>query len=179
MYLSIHKIKSHFGHHIVAHVMSSLPADYPQRVQDYLDAGQDPDCEFYDPGFSWDEAQVVVLYHGLKEEREEWTFRLPDGRDARMWNINLGCTNRMAEAMKDYAAAMDLARAALLTGDTPEQAARKLWKFCELNDIVPALTGNPAKFSEVLKEMKEYSVILAEDLQKMGGWSETPHGLRS
>lgn len=179
MYLSIHKIKSPFGHYVVAHVMSSLPADYPQQVQDYLDAGQDPDCGFYDPGFLWDEAQVTVLYHGLKEERDEWKFRLPDGREAQVWNINLGCTNRMAEVMKDYAAAMDLARAALLTGDTPEQAARKLWKFCELNDIVPSLTGNPARFSEVLEEMKEYSAILAEDLRKMESWNEAPHELLS
>lgn len=179
MYLALYKLKGPGIHTVLIHIWSNLAADYPQQIQDYLDAAQDPDCDMYDPLFPWGSARVVAMYRGLAKEAEEWKFYLPDGREAQMWNINLGCTNRMAEAMKDYAAAMDAAREVLLKGGTSEMAARKLWNFCVANGVAQAMIDIPRKFYELEEEMEQYRVILAEDLQNMGSHNGFAQGLLS
>ena len=110
-----------------------------------------------------------MVYFGLKEEPDEWEFELPDGRKARAWNINPGYTNRMAKALKDYSAAMHVARVALLQAKSPEEAAKRLWEYCEENRVMSSLTRDPGKFDNIVREMEEYKGILADDVMDLWG----------
>ena len=164
MRISIHKIKSSLGNHVLVYVKSNLSEDYPQLLQDYLSRAMAAGGELYDPRFPWETAEVSMIYFGLQGEADQWEFQLPDGRTARAWNINPGYTNRMARVFKDYSAAMDVARTALLQDKSPEQAARKLWEYCEENQVILSLIEEPEKFGNVVLEMEEYSGILEEDI---------------
>ena len=167
MRISIHTIKGSLGNHVLVYMKSNLSEDYPQLLQDYLSRAMAVGGELYDPRFPWETAEVSMIYFGLKEEADEWEFELPDGRTARAWNINPGCTNRMARVFKDYTAAMDVARTVLLQAKSPEEAARKLWECCEENRGILSLTGDPGKFDNVVQEMEEYKEILADDVMDL------------
>ena len=157
------KVKSRLGSYVILHAKSNLPQDYTEQIQAYLDAGKDPECEFYDPTFPWDSAGVGLLYFGLKEEKDEWTAQLPDGRIIRAWNINPGCLNQMATAFDDYSRTMDAGRRVLLAGGTAEDAAEKMREFCRDHQFMPALESSPHMVADLLDEMEEFREILEDD----------------
>lgn len=173
MRISIHTIKSSLGNHILFYVKSNLSDNYPEIFWNYIVAETDGG-ELYDPSFPWETAEVSMVYFGLKEEADEWEFELPDGRKARAWNINPGYTNRMAKALKDYSAAMDVARTALLQAKSPEEAAKKLWEYCEENRVISSLTADPGKLDNVVREMEEYKEILADDVMDLWNRAGNP-----
>lgn len=168
MYITIHSYESMDTHGILVHVRSNLFPKFPQFLQRALDSLMDPNSSYYRPGVSWDTDDITILYHGLAEEPETKIFSLADGRTAQMWNINFGCYNEVAQAYKDYAAAIDLARASLLLGDSYQEAARKMWEFCSSNSIYPAIIINPKmSYQSVLEDMKYLREALVESVREL------------
>lgn len=168
MYITINGYKNAAEHGILVHVRSNLWSDFPDFLQWALDSMADPDSEYYRPGYAWDTEEVTILYHGLAAEPETRFFTLKDGRTAVMWNINFGCTNEMALAYKDYAAAIDLARASLLIGDSAEEAARKVWTFCLDNKTYPAVLSKPViSFQHVVDDMTHLREALLDSIEDL------------
>lgn len=174
MYITIHGYTNIDEHGILIHVRSNLFPEFPEFLQQALDSMMDPNSEYYRPGISWDTDDITILYHGLAEEPETRIFTLADGRTAQMWNINFGCSNEVAQAYKDYAAAIDLARASLMIGDSYQEAARKMWGFCRSNNIYPAVIIKPKmSFQHVLEDMKYFREALVESIKELS--PSAPH----
>ena len=167
MYLSIYKVKGPDTNTALLCIKSNLPSDAPQQIQEYLDAMQDPEYASYDPLFPWESSRVVVLYHGLAEEPEEDKICLPDGREAEMYNINLGCTNRVALALSNYSEAMEQARFVLLAGASPLAAAQALCEYCDQKGFALGLASSVDSFDELVEEMEMYQTVLEADLRTM------------
>ena len=156
MRIALSTIRNSLGDHVIIHVKTSLPEDYAEQLQAYLEYGKEPECEYYDPTFPWDSAGVGLLYYGLKEELDERTAQLPDGREVRVWNINPGCQNGMTKAVDKYSRAMDTGRRVLLAGGTAEDAVKRMGEFCRENNFLPELESDPGKRANWLEEMEEY-----------------------
>ena len=164
MRIALSTVRSSLGDHVIVHVKTSLPADYAEQLQAYLEYGKEPECEYYDPTFPWDSAGVGLLYYGLKEEPDEWTAPLPDGREIRVWNINPGCQNGMTKAFDKYSRAMDTGRRVLLAGGTAREAVEKMCEFCRENQFLVEQQADPRHKANWLEEMEEYRELLLEDV---------------
>ena len=168
MRIALSTVRSSLGDHVIIHVKTSLPADYAEQLQAYLEYGKEPECDYYDPTFSWDSAGVGLLYFGLKEEPDEWTAQLPDGRTVRVWNINPGCKNDMTKAFDKYSRVMDTGRRVLLAGGTAEESVAKMCEFCLENDFLTEEQADSKRKGNWLEEMKEYRELLREDALDLG-----------
>ena len=168
IYISIHSYVKAEESGILVQVRSDLCPDFPDFLQWVLDSMMDPASEYYRPGYAWDTEEITILYHGLAVEPETQFFGLKDGRTAIMWNNNSGCTNEIAQAYKDYAAAVDLARASLMSGDSAEEAARKMWAYCLETKTYPSVLIKPVmSFQNVVADMtrlREALLDSGEDL---------------
>ena len=168
MRIALNTVRSSLGNHVIIHVKTSLPADYAEQLQAYLEYGKEPECEYYDPAFPWDSAGVGLLYFGLKAEPDEWTAQLPDGRTVRVWNINPGCQNDMAKPFEKYSRVMDTGRRVLLAGGTAEDAVAKMCEFCRENDFLTEEQADSKRKANWLEEMVEYRELLREDSRDLG-----------
>ena len=164
MYISFHKIQFSGKVCILIHLMSRLTAEFPQLLQRYLYERMDPDSELYDPAFPWDNAQLILLYHGLQELPDCGRISLPNGRNVRMININPGHSGPGTSLLGDYIPAMEIGRKALLDGDTPLEAALKIWTYCLQNDTMHTMTATEKNFQRVVEDMERLQEALAEEL---------------
>lgn len=174
MYITIHSYENVDEHGILVYIRSNLFPKFPEFLQQALSSMMDPSSNYYRPGVSWDTDDITILYHGLAEEPETRIFALADGRTAQMWNINFGCQNEVAQEYKGYAAAIDLARASLMLGDSYQETARKVWEFCRSNGIYPAVIIKPKmSFQYLLDDMKYFREALVESIRELSPFD--PH----
>lgn len=160
MYMSFHSLRVEDHTLLLVHMMSSLSADFAQRVQDVIDNHLDPYSDDYDPGFPWDTVDIHVLYHGLGELPDRMELPLPDGRVMKVHNINPGHNNPVAKIMEAYVQTMEVGRQALLRGLCPMEAARFVWEYCRREDTITFY--NPY---DLLTEMYQMREAMAEDLK--------------
>ena len=164
MRIALNTVRSSLGNHVIVHVKTSLPPDYAEQLQASLEYGEEPECDYYDPTFPWDSAGVGLLYFGLKEEPDEWTAQLPDGRTVRVWNISPGCQNDMAKPFEKDSRVMDTGRRVLLAGGTAEDAVAKMCEFCLENNFLTEEQADSKRRANWLAEMEEYRELLLEDV---------------
>ena len=164
MYISFHKIQLPGMACILIHLMSHLTEEFPRLLQRYLYERMDPVSELYDPAFPWDSAQLILLYHGLQELPDRGHFSLPEGRIVQMININPGHSSPVISLLGGYVPAMEVGRKALLAGDTPLEAALKLWTYCLQNDTMHTMTATEKNFQRVVEDMERLQASLAEEL---------------
>lgn len=164
MYISFHKVQLPGAAFLLIHLMTSLTESFPHLLQQYLNEHLDPANDLYDPAFPWDSAQLILLYHGLQELPDRGYFCLPEGRTVRMININPGHSGILPSLLSDYIQAMETGRQSLLTGDTPLEAALKIWVYCLRNDTMHTMTVAEKNFQRVVEDMERLQAALAEEL---------------
>lgn len=164
MYISFYKVQLPGMVCILIHLMSRLTEEFPLLLQKYLCERMDAASELYDPAFPWDSARLILLYHGLQELPDCGRIGLPDGRMVQMVNINPGHSGPVASLLGDYIPAMEIGRQALLSGDTPVEAALKLWTYCVRNNTMHTMTSTEKNFQWVVKDMERLQKALAEEL---------------
>ena len=81
-----------------------------------------------------------------------------------MININPGHGSPAATLLGDYIPAMEVGRQALLAGDTPLEAALKIWVYCLQNDTMHTMTAAEKNFQRVVEDMERLQEALAEEL---------------
>ena len=169
MYISFHKQKGPDKADVVIHLMSNMPVAFPELIQMYLDECLDEHSELYDPGFPWDSADIHVLYHGLAEFPDQVALPLADGRVMQVVNINPGHANAVAAVLGDYVAVVEVGRQALLAGDTPVEAAYKLWNYCLEQGLMACMTEKGEYFLRVVEDMERLRRALIQDLSALSG----------
>lgn len=63
-----------------------------------------------------------------------------------------------------YITAMETGRQALLAGETPLEAALKIWIYCLQNDTMHTMTATEKNFQRVVEDMERLQEALAEEL---------------
>lgn len=164
MYISFHKVQLPGAAFLLIHLMTSLTEAFPHLLQQYLNEHLDPANDLYDPAFPWDSAQLILLYHGLQELPDRGYFCLPEGRTVRMININPGHSGILPSLLSDYIQAMETGRQSLLAGDTPTEAALKLWTNCIRNDTMHTMISSEKHFTQVVEDMERLQAAMEEDL---------------
>ena len=113
---------------VFVHFISNLDSGSMQTLQETLDALAEGAGEpKYPKDFPWQTARIVIYYHGLEERPAEFELRLPDGRDARVVNINPEYSEHLPPTRRAFVALMEVARQALLHGETVQEACAKTW----------------------------------------------------
>ena len=105
-----------------------------------------------------------MLYHGPQELPDCGRITLPNGRTVQMININPGHSGSAASLLGDYIPAMETGRQALLAGETPLEAALKIWIYCLQNDTMHTMTATEKNFQRVVEDMERLQEALAEEL---------------
>ena len=164
MYISFHKVQHPGMVCVLIHLMSRLTEEFPQLLQTYLNDRLDPVSELYDPAFPWDSARLILMYHGPQELPGRGRITLPNGRTVQMFNINPGHSGPAASLLGDYIPAMETGRQALLAGETPLEAALKIWIYCLQNDTMHTMTATEKNFQRVVEDMERLQEALAEEL---------------
>ena len=164
MYISFHKVQHPGMVCVLIHLMSRLTEEFAQLLQKYLNERLDPVSELYDPAFPWDSARLILMYHGPQELPDRGRITLPTGRTVQMFNINPGHSGPAASLLGDYITAMETGRQALLAGETPLEAALKIWIYCLQNDTMHTMTATEKNFQRVVEDMERLQEALAEEL---------------
>ena len=149
---------------VLIHLMSRLTDEFPHLLQKYLNERLDPVSELYDPAFPWDSARLILMYHGPQELPDRGRITLPNGRTVQMININPGHSGSAASLLGDYITAMETGRQALLAGETPLEAALKIWIYCLQNDTMHTMTATEKNFQRVVEDMERLQEALAEEM---------------
>lgn len=112
---------------IYIHMMSRLTPETLGTLQACLDVLHERRDPRFPKDFPWKTASVEIFYHGLEHKPNQFQVDLPDGRIAKVRNLNPGQNEYFPRSLREYADTMEVGRQALLHGSSAETAVQKMW----------------------------------------------------
>ncbi|WP_369518095.1 hypothetical protein ABXS73_04495 [Intestinimonas butyriciproducens] len=146
---------------IIVHIISRITDESMQILQETLDIlAEGVEDPRYPKDFPWQTARIVVYYHGLEKRPAEFSLKMPDGREVRAHNMNPRFNKNLPAVYRGYADVMEVARQALLHGESIQDTCAKAWAFFKGH---PDLAGVEFTREKLESDLRNWEEMLMEE----------------